>query len=130
MAKKFQTHYSGHQVKGEVFRRPSKTIPDQTMTVREIMERYAKGLPIDGAKVPVYDGEDVDMPDLRTLDISEREELRQQLDDDVSTTKNRLQEIAKERAEKTRKRKQAEEKREEQTPPPPPPNPNQTELPL
>ena len=52
---------------------PSKTVPDQTMTVREIMERYARGLPIGGSRLPSYDEED-DMPDIKTLDLTEREE--------------------------------------------------------
>lgn len=57
----------------EINTKPSLTVPDQTMTVREIMERYARGLPIGGSRLPSYDEED-DMPDIKTLDLTEREE--------------------------------------------------------
>lgn len=53
---------------------PSKTVPDQTMSIREILVRYSRGLPID-TTVPMYTGEDTDGIDFRTLDISERREM-------------------------------------------------------
>lgn len=60
---------------GEVNDMPSLTVPDETMSIREILVRYAKGLPLGGAKVEIWEGEDNDLPDIRTLDISERAEL-------------------------------------------------------
>lgn len=61
--------------KGEVNNQPSETVPDQAMSIKEIMTRYAKGLPLGGAKTPTWDEED-DLPDLRTLDLEERAELK------------------------------------------------------
>ncbi len=54
---------------------PSLTIPDQTLSIRQILERHSRGLPLDGWKVPIWDGEDNDLPDIRTLDLAERQEL-------------------------------------------------------
>ena len=54
---------------------PSMTIPDQTLSIRQILERHSRGLPIEGWKVPIWDGEDNDLPDIRTLDLAERQEL-------------------------------------------------------
>jgi hypothetical protein len=54
---------------------PSMTIPDQTMSIRTILERHSRGLPIDGIKVPIYEGEENDLPDWRRLDLVERQEL-------------------------------------------------------
>lgn len=72
------------QAPGQVFTLPSRTIPDSTMPLKTILERYARGLPIDGLKTPVYD-ETNELPDLRTLDLSEQQALRQavaqQIDD-------------------------------------------------
>ena len=57
----------------------SKTIPDQTMTLRELLERFARGLPISGEKFPIYHGEE-EMPNLKTMDLSEIADLRADLD--------------------------------------------------
>jgi hypothetical protein len=60
---------------GEVNNKPSETVPDQTMTMREILTRYAKGLPIDGAKTPLWEDGEGYAKDPDTLDLAEREEL-------------------------------------------------------
>ena len=54
---------------------PSMTIPDQSMSVRELLQRYAHGLPLAGGKEPIYEGEDGDGIDPRRLDLAERQEL-------------------------------------------------------
>lgn len=63
----------------------SQTIPDQTMSVRELLERYARGLPISGAKQPVYHGEEY-VPDLNRMDLAEIQELK-------DNTKTRIDEL-------------------------------------
>lgn len=62
---------------GEINDQPSNTIPDQTLSIKEILNRYARGLPIGGQKFPIYEGEDNDLPDPRHLDLAERDELAQ-----------------------------------------------------
>jgi hypothetical protein len=54
---------------------PSQTIPDQTMSIRELLRRYASGLPLGGGKEPIYEGEEGDGIDPRRLDLAERQEL-------------------------------------------------------
>ena len=54
---------------------PSKTVPDQAMSVRELLQRFANGLPLGGGKDPIYEGEDGDGIDPRRLDLAERQEL-------------------------------------------------------
>lgn len=75
---KFRTQFNGIDCPSKKrFERTfgaSATIPDQTMSIREIMERYARGLPFTSAKTPIYDIDD-DSPDIRTLDLSEIEDL-------------------------------------------------------
>jgi len=73
---KFKTQWNSEEFpkKHEVNTQPSKTVPDQTMSVRTIMDRYAKGLPIAGGmRKPEYYG-DTYMPDFKRMDISERQE--------------------------------------------------------
>lgn len=66
--------------------KPSLTIPDQTMSIREIVDRYAKGLPIDGSRNPIWDEEN-DLPDWRTLDLAERQELAESYQHEINTIK-------------------------------------------
>lgn len=68
---------------------PSQTVPDQTMSIKEILERYARGLPMDG-KVPIYEGEDGDGIDPRRLDLSERQEIARLYTDELNEIKSRV----------------------------------------
>jgi len=49
---------------------PSRTIPDQSMSVTEIMARYAKGMPLGGEREKVYyeDNNDLDMTGMDAVD--------------------------------------------------------------
>lgn len=87
----FQTNYSRHEVAGEKNNKPSATVPDQTMSLRELISRYARGLPINGVKIPVYDEnpEDDNLPDPATLDLAEREELALQYAEELQELKER-----------------------------------------
>lgn len=53
---------------------PDKTIPDATISIRELVTRFAQGLPMTGQRVPVYNGEDDQFPDLDKMDLAERQE--------------------------------------------------------
>lgn len=55
---------------------PSMTIPDQVMSIREILDRFSRGLPTPQFN-GVYEGEEY-FPDIRTLDLTERQELLEQ----------------------------------------------------
>lgn len=61
---------------GEINNEPSCTVPDQTMSIREILQRYSRGLPIGGRNDLYYDEDDT-MPDYKTLDLAEIQELRE-----------------------------------------------------
>jgi hypothetical protein len=65
--------YTKHE--GRVFTEPSLTVPDQAMTVREILERYASGMPLDGQPGEPWYDEESNGVNLKTLDLSERAEL-------------------------------------------------------
>lgn len=60
----------------KIFTQPSQTVPDQTMSIKTILERYTRGLPI-GGRTDIYYDEDDTMPDYRTLDLAEIQELRE-----------------------------------------------------
>jgi len=69
--------------KYKAFTQPSLTIPDQTMSLKTILERYSRGLPIGGRLDEYYDEED-DLPDPRTLDLAERQELAEQYKNEIN----------------------------------------------
>lgn len=52
---------------------PSETVPDQSMSVREIMQKFASGTLGDISTEPYYNE---DLPDLRGLDISQVHQMR------------------------------------------------------
>lgn len=101
---KWSTQYQPiDQFKGEKNDLPSQTIPNEAMSIREILVRYARGLPIDG-KVPLYD-EANDLPDPRKLDLAEIQELREQYQAEIAEIKAKQ-----EKYQSEQKRKEEEEK--------------------
>lgn len=75
----------------EVILGPSMTIPDQTMSIKDIMARFTRGLPIEGGKTPIYYGEDNDFPDMSRLDISERQEIIENYQNELKDIQTRHQ---------------------------------------
>lgn len=62
------------QSKGEVNTLPSEYVPDQTMTLREIVNRFTNDSPVPSmGKEQLFYSED--MPDLRFMDVTEKTKL-------------------------------------------------------
>ena len=88
MRVKNSLNYDYTEEKGEINTLSSMTIPDQTMSIRNIVDRYTRGLPVTGF-TPVYDGEDFYMPDPKTLDLVERAEMLENIKQEVESLKSR-----------------------------------------
>lgn len=86
----------------EVNTLPSLTVPDQTLSVKDILERHTRGLPFTNFSTPVYnlddEGNELMPVDWQRLDISERverleqakaytERLRKRMDDESKKQK-------------------------------------------
>lgn len=57
----------------------SETLPDQTMSIRTILSKYTRGEPIHGSmQTPLYFGEDDYVPDPRSLDLVDFQEMKEQ----------------------------------------------------
>lgn len=80
----------------------SMTVPDQSMTIRDIIDKFAHGVVPDLSRDLEYSE---DMPDLRGMDISELHEMRKQVKQDIKDIEEEI---------KSRKSKS----KEEETPPP------------
>lgn len=117
----FQTQYTNrHTEKGETFRLPSRTVPDGSLSVTEIMQRFANGLPVEGQKVALYEEEE--MPNVATMDLSEKMDLLRANQRVITMLKDTEQRaIAKKAHEKLRKSIEdeinASKKQENQNPP-------------
>ena len=75
---RFKTQFNaipdpGNPLPGEL---PSMTIPNEAMTVREIIAMQARGLTLNNRRVPVYNGEE-DIPDFQHLDLADQEAIMQ-----------------------------------------------------
>jgi hypothetical protein len=75
---------------GEVNNEPSQTVPDQSMGLRELLVRYAKGLPLEGQKTPIFEGEDGSEIDVEKLDLAEREELAEQAREELKNLSTKI----------------------------------------
>lgn len=66
------------------------TIPDQTMSIRQILARYVKGQPIDQVeREPIYYGEE-ELPQLERMDLADRQAYREALQEHISSLENQL----------------------------------------
>jgi hypothetical protein len=81
-----------HPYIGEINNQPSETIPDQSMSIRTLLDRYSRGLPISGERTPIWQqGDDFnDMPDPRTLDLAERQEFAELYQQELKSLKKTL----------------------------------------
>lgn len=100
--------------KGERNSGVSETIPGQAMSVAEMYKRLAQGLPVDGARVPLFEfvnAEDESFdgfPDPETLDLAERQEFADLAKQQLAEIKDRANQKAAEI--KARKDAQAAQK--------------------
>lgn len=115
MAKNYQTQFSydHKKMRREVNNKPSLTVPDQSLSVKQILDRYARGLPLGGMKVPVYDGEE-DVPDFNKLDLAERQELLEQTKQSITNIKASLLKDQEEKRIKRAAHKKAAEEHKQQ----------------
>lgn len=75
---------------------PSETVPDQSMTVRTILERFASGTLSDIGNAPEYSE---DNPDLRGLDISQLHDMRKQARENANALQEAIKTEAREKRE-------------------------------
>lgn len=89
-----KTPFKNRIFKGEINNLPSKTIPDQAMSIPELIRRYASGLPLGAPKVPMYaENPEEDLlfgKDFRTLDLSEQHDIVKNAKREYEETISRL----------------------------------------
>lgn len=80
---------AGNTQQKERFVKPSLTVPDENMSVRTILERYASGTLNDVALSRQMDYTQ-DLPDLRGLDISQIHEMKAEINAQVENIEGEL----------------------------------------
>ena len=94
-----------------VFTQPSETIPDQTLTIRQILDRYSRGIPMD-IKVETWDeNADIDdiLPNPKTMDLVDRQEYALQAKAELETIKATLNNKKPKKAKNEPETEQSEE---------------------
>lgn len=87
----------------EVNNMPSETVPDQSMSISEIMSRFAKGLPVGGAKVAFFEDEEDDLLEGRnpaTLDLAEIQEIKDDFQQELQEIKEKYKKPVKSQDQK------------------------------
>jgi hypothetical protein len=83
-------NYDHKEQKYEENNQPSQTVPDQTMSIREIIDRYANGGVIE--QFQPYYGEEEDftemLPNTYKMDLAERQSLIEQYSEEIDFMKN------------------------------------------
>lgn len=77
----------------------SMTVPDQTLTIREIIANSQNGVPSNVGRVPIYRGEEL-FPDFERLDLSEKYDIIQEVKAEYKRRKHEALMKGKEQYEK------------------------------
>jgi len=98
------------------FTMPSLTVPDQTMSLKVMVTKYVKGLPIAAPDLKGTYTDDETATDFDKLDLAEQEELILSVSEELTKTKatiaqQRKEEAAKRTAEAEKDKKELEELR-------------------
>lgn len=111
----FASFYRPHKKnksKAETFFSESQTVPDQSMSMKDMLARFVRGLPLPRAKTPIYDG-DVDMPDFSQMDLVDVQEMLEKHKAQLTEIRSKRDKKAKNAAEsKLREKLTAEIKAE------------------
>lgn len=75
----------------EVNTMPSLTLPDQSLSIQQIMEKHRRGYPIDARREPQYLGDEY-VPDIKHLDLAEQAEILHEARETVRQTEKNIQE--------------------------------------
>lgn len=90
--------------------KPSMTQPKQTLTIKQILERFTRGLPVNAeVKTPSYSTApqfgDPDLEKMRHADLFEKEQFSKAFSQDLAQAKEHANKTAQDRAEKEHQEK-------------------------
>ena len=81
-----------HPDTAKKFTKPSQTIPDQTMSIQEIIKRHAHGLPLGGSQEGLYDEEGDSLGiNIKNLDLVDLQVMKMTNDKFIEDTKAEIE---------------------------------------
>lgn len=83
--------------KGTVFTQPSETVPNQSMSVLEMVKRHRQGLPLSGGQVPIFNGDDP-LPDISNMDLADAQRITEAIADQLVEARARIEQYRKDKA--------------------------------
>lgn len=69
------------------------TLPDQSLSIRQIMDRFARGLPVEGQSTSIFEEADEnpsDLPDLTDMDPADRLDYLDSVREELAEKKEKL----------------------------------------
>lgn len=107
---------------GQVFTQPSMTVPGQSLSMREILQRFTHGLPIEGQKTSIFEEDQEPSQGInpKTLDLVDRQELMEtnkQLINDIQNRQKARRKKHSDSAERDRIEKAVKQAQKDEKPP-------------
>lgn len=83
---------------------PSQTVPDQSMSIKELLKRHVQGLDLQGGKEPLFDEDETsDGINIATLDLVDLQNMRNKINEKINAfeqaRKNKAKQAEKQKAE-------------------------------
>ena len=100
MTVKNSLNFNHEDWKGKEFTMPSQTVPDQTMSIKTIMEKFAQGQPIGGTFEEIYEEEPSSGIDPRRLDLVDIQAMKINNGKRIKELQNEIQDHENEKARK------------------------------
>lgn len=99
---KFRNHYNLHEFtpQFEVNTQPSMTVPDMSLSIVDIITKHTAGIPDHLIRTPVYYGESIYVPDLKTLDLADQTAMQEAAKENMEEIKKMYKKIHDENREK------------------------------
>lgn len=93
-----RTIFTFQPSKGERSDKPSQTLPEQGLSIMDMLHRVQKGLPINsGGMTPVYNGQKL-LPDWKSMDLVDRQNVVADVTNKVEALKAKRKDFVKKAA--------------------------------
>lgn len=106
----FHTKYKRPATRLRVVDKKSVTVPDQTLSLKTMVTKYARGLPISAPRLNGMFTDDELAVDFDKLDLAEQEERIYSVSDELSTLKSNIAKQEQEKAAEAAKKAEETQK--------------------
>jgi hypothetical protein len=87
----------------KIFTQPSQTIPDQSMTIQQILDKHSRGLDLGGSREPIYEEEPSNGINPKSLDLVDIQNMKRENEEKIVHLKSKAEKEKAQKAEKKRK---------------------------